>query len=238
MKRFWTTVTGLLMLGSFMTFLVTTEAALQDSFWSEAAQGNIAEIAAANAALQRAQNEQVKQFAQQMVTEHTAMGDELRTLATSKSATLPTTLDAKHQADIDKLNGRSGTDFDRDFMRMMVRDHDRMAKLLSREAERNADADIKAFAAKHLPTVQGHLASARTLNESIRGNRNASNSNSRSSNDNANSADNSNADNTGYSNKRPNVNRNANTNTNTNTNTNSNTNRNTNTNANNGNVNR
>ncbi|HVF31295.1 MAG TPA: DUF4142 domain-containing protein, partial [Pyrinomonadaceae bacterium] len=239
------------------TFLVTVDAAVQDNFWTEAAMANMTEIAAANVALQRSQNERVKEFAQHMVTEHTAMGTELQSLAAGKNATLPTTLDSKHQSSIEKLGAKTGADFDRDFMKMMVSDHQKMARMLEREAERNSDADVKAFAAKNLPAVQQHLASARTLNDSLRGgggstnrgnsggdNSNRGNNTNRGSTNAEDTRNNSNNNNTGFSNLRPNVNREGNTNTNTNSNrntnrnTNSNRNRNTNGNSNNSNVNR
>src|SRR5215213_3373276 len=147
MKRFWTTVSGVLLLGCVVSFLFTVEAAIQDSFWNELAQGNMAEIAASNLALQRAQSEQVRQFAQQMVTDHTAAASEMQTLAAGKNVTLPTAMSTKQQSDMDKLGGRTGADFDRDYMKMMVKDHERMAKMLDRESTRNTDADVKAFAA-------------------------------------------------------------------------------------------
>ena len=267
MKKFWTAVIGVSMMCGVMSFLFTTEATMQDNSLAEIVQGNMAEIMASNLALQNSQNEQVRQFAQQMVTDHTAVSTELQTLATSKSLTLPSAASEKQASEIQKLGARTGADFDRDYMKMMVKDHDRMAKLLSREAERNADADVKAFAAKTLPVVQGHLTMARSISDGLKGttggnsnrgtdtNRSGNTDMDANANTNAN-ANNANADNTGFSNLRPNVNpdanatrntntnrgtnRNSNSNSNTNTNTNGNTNTNSNTNgnANNSNVNR
>ena len=266
MKQFWTAVLTVLLMGGVVTFLFTAEATMQDDNLAEIARGNMAEIEASNLALQRAQNEQVRQFAQQMVTDHTAASNELQSLATSKNLTIPTAITDKQRSDMTKLGGQSGADFDRDYMKMMVKDHDRMAKMLAREAERNADADVKAFAAKTLPIVQGHLTMARSLNDSLKGNGNSGGNSSRGTNTNPRSSTNDNSDasmsgnmnkngnskagNTGFSNLRPNVNgdantttgtnRNSNTNraTNRNSNTNSNTNGNTNGNANNSNMNR
>ena len=265
MKKFWMTVSGLFVLSGFVSFLFTAEGAEQDNFWAEIARGNLAEIEASNLALQRAQSEQVKQFAQQMVTDHTAAGTELQTLAASKNVTLPTAVSAGHRTSIDRMGARTGNDFDRDYMRMMVNDHERMVRLLQRESERNADADVKAFAAKHLPIVQGHLATARSLHDTVRGrNGNASagnanrGSNTNRSDRNDNATGNANDDDDDddddrrnntprYSNLRPNVNRNANSNMDSNANmnsnansnrsTNRNTNANTNTNTNTGNTN-
>lgn len=248
MKRFLRTVGGVLLLGGVMSFVLTSEASLQNNFWNEAAMGSMAEIMAGNVALERSQNEQVRQFAQQMIADHTASTTELQTLAAGKNVTLPTAVSDDRRSDIDKLRARTGNDFDRDFMRMMVKDHERMARLFERESERGTDADAKAFAAKNLPVIQNHLTMARSLSDSLRGN-NRGNNDSAAMNTNSNRGgntnasndanDNANGDGNRFSNLRPNVNRNANGTTNANTNRNTNRTRNTNrdTNANNSNTN-
>lgn len=230
MKTISTMICGMAMLVGLAAFLFTPEASMQnDGFWADAAQGSMTEVMASNVALQKAQNEQVKQFAQQIVTDHTAVGDELKALATTKNVTLPTTVSTKQQEMIDKLNGLSGMDFDREYIKMMVKDHEKTVKLFERESERGTDAEVKAFAAKNLPTLQGHLSTARTLNDSMKnmGRSSGNNSNSSDMNMNSNSSDmnmnanrsnsNSSDDDSGtYSNKRPNVNRDANLNSNSN----------------------
>src|SRR4051812_5690365 len=68
---------------------------------------NIAEVAAGNIALQKATKPEVKQFAQQMVDDHTKGLQEVKDVAQSKSVTLPTEPDAKHKKMADKLNSLS-----------------------------------------------------------------------------------------------------------------------------------
>jgi putative membrane protein len=217
MKKFWTAVSTVLFMGGAVTFLFTAEAAMQNDSLAEIARGNMAEIEASNLALQHAQNEQVRQFAQQMVTDHTAAGNELQSVASSKNLTLPAAITDKQKSDMTKLGGLSGADFDREYMKMMVKDHDRMAKLLAREAERNTDADVKAFATKTLPIVQSHLTTARSISDTLKGtggtnsgNRNST-SNKRSDSNGMSSASNTNmSSDTGNSNinsKRSNSNR-------------------------------
>lgn len=191
---------------------VISQASIQDSFYREAAQSGMAEVALGNLALQKSQNEQVRDFAQRMVTDHTASNQELTTLAASKNITLPTDMDAKHRNAMDKLNGMSGTEFDKAYMKQMVKDHEAAVKLFSRQAERGDDADTKAFAAKTLPILQDHLQMARTINDSV--------SNVRNGNNNMNT--NSNSRNMNMNSNNGNMNMNGNTNTNRNTNTNSN----------------
>lgn len=245
MRTIWTSVCGTLVLCCLAAFLWTAEAEMQDTnFWTQAAQSSLAEVAKSNAALQKAQSAEVRQFAQQMVTDHTAVNQELTQLVAAKGVTLPTALTDGQQRDLQKLNGRNGAQFDREYMDQMVDDHEKAVKLFQRESERGTDADAKAFAAKTLPALQGHLTMARTMYEATR---TAARGNNGGNSSNNNSGQNTNASNVNRStNVRQDTNRNSNRNTNANGNTNTNTrnntnanNRNTNTrtNANNGNTN-
>lgn len=209
-----------------------------NNFWMEAAQGGMAEVMMGNLALQRAQNEEVKRFAQMMVDDHTRSNEELKTLAAGKNVTLPADVNNKQKATMSKLNGRSGADFDREYMKTQVSEHEKMVKLFQRQAERGTDADAKAFAAKTLPNLQSHLEMARTISANVKNMKRGGNSrnNNMNSNSNMNSNNNGNSDMNMNSNRNSNSNRNTNTNSNRNMNSNqnmnSNTNRNTNSNSN------
>jgi putative membrane protein len=202
------------------SFILTTGATVKDDFWTEAAQGGMAEVQLSNLALQKTQSEAVRQFAQQMVTDHTAANNELMQLASSKNVTLPTTMDSKHQSIMTKLQGRSGADFDRDYMKAMVDDHEKAVKLFTEQSQKGTDTDAKAFAAKTLPTLQNHLQMARSLNDSLKGSKSGdSNDNSNSGNMNMNS-NNMNMNSNGGNSNRGNSNSNRKGNTNGNTNSN------------------
>src|SRR3954451_2512580 len=64
----------------------------------EAAVGGMAEVELGNLAKEKASNNDVKQFGDRMVTDHSKAGDELKQWAQQKSVTLPSELDAKHKA--------------------------------------------------------------------------------------------------------------------------------------------
>lgn len=229
MRTILTSVCGAIVLCCLAAFLWTAEAEMQNtSFWTEAAQSSMAEVALSNAALQKAQSAEVRQFAQQMVTDHTAVSQELTQLTTGKGVTIPTALTDKQQRDLEKLNGRSGADFDREYMKKMVNDHEKAVKLFQRESERGTDADAKAFAAKTLPSLQSHLTMARTIYETTR---TAARGSDQGNSSNNNSSPNTNSSNVNRStnvrqdtNRNPNRNNNANGNTNTNSNSNTNAN--------------
>ncbi len=124
----------------------------------EIAQANIAEIEAGKLALSKTQNEQVKSFAQKMIDDHSKAQQDLQRLAQAKGVTLPTTPDAKHQTMMKKLDRSSGAEFDRLYLSQGgLADHKATHRLLQRVQSRAADADLKQYAMKILPTVNQHL---------------------------------------------------------------------------------
>lgn len=146
----------------------TVYAIQNKSFWSDAAQSGMAEVALGNLAMQKSQNERVKQFADQMVKDHTTVNDELKSLAATKSVALPADVSTKQKATYEKLNGMSGSDFDREFMKVMVKDHEAAVKLFEKQSKSDADAEAKTFAAKNLPTLQSHLQMAESISSEIK----------------------------------------------------------------------
>lgn len=128
-----------------------------EGFMTEAARGGMAEVELSQLAVSKAQNAEVKKFAQQMIEDHSNANTELKSLAGKKNVTLPTDLDAAHKAIKDKLAGLSGAAFDKEYVNAMVADHEKSVALFQSQASGGTDADAKAFAAKTLPKLQMHL---------------------------------------------------------------------------------
>ena len=82
----------------------------------------------------------------------------------------------KAQATKDKLSKLSGADFDRQYMEVMVKDHVKDVKEFEDASTKAKDADLKAWAAKTLPTLREHLQMARDVNSKVSGSKKMSNS--------------------------------------------------------------
>src|SRR5919205_4626637 len=76
------------------------------------AQANLNEVESGKAAAAKAQNPEVKQFAQKMVTDHQQMYDELKSLAQKKGVALPQSASLKDKAEMQMMQRASGADFD------------------------------------------------------------------------------------------------------------------------------
>ncbi len=190
-------------------------------FLTKAAEGGMKEVALSELAQERAANPQVKSFAQQMVTDHTQMNNDLMQLAqrkgvsleegsrfgwlsghgsrtngasdtsgsamtgttatdTSKTGVASTTgtpagtaMNSGTDSDITNdrhyrnLAKKSGADFDKEYVDMMVDDHESDVKLFEKAAKDAKDPEVRSFASAHLPTIQAHLQHIQTLNKSV-----------------------------------------------------------------------
>jgi len=97
--------------------------AADKTFMTKAAQGGMAEVELGQLATQKGQSDDVKKFGQRMVDDHSKANDQLKSLASEKGVTLPTSLDAKDRALKDRLSKMSGAQFDKAYMQAMVKDH-------------------------------------------------------------------------------------------------------------------
>jgi putative membrane protein len=132
------------------------------------AQANIAEINAGKLAEQKSSNDQVKSFAKKMVDDHTKALDDLKQLATSKGVTLPTDPDRQQMAMENKLSALSGGKFDAQYVDQSgSRAHKDTHRLLQRVSSRAADADLKAYANKIMPTVESHQQLAKETSKNL-----------------------------------------------------------------------
>jgi putative membrane protein len=134
-------------------------ASAQDQeFVQKAAQGGLAEVVAGKLASAKASNSEVKRFGTQMVTDHGKANAELANIAKSKGITVPTEPDAAHQQLAKRLEATKGADFDRLYIEEAgIKDHKDAVDLFTRQANSGQDAELKAFAAKTLPTIKHHL---------------------------------------------------------------------------------
>jgi len=136
-------------------------------FASEAAIGGMAEVELGRLAASKASNADVKNFGQRMVDDHSKANDELKSTASKESIKLPTAIDAKHQAVIDRMSKLSGAEFDRAYVKEMVKDHEMDVKEFERESSSGSNAAIKGFASKTLPTLQEHLRMIKDIDSKV-----------------------------------------------------------------------
>ncbi len=127
------------------------------AFMNDAAPGGMAEVELGKMAASKAQNAEVKAFGQKMVEDHSKAGEELKQLAAQKKVMLPPDVLPAHKQLMEKLSKLSGADFDKEYVAAMVEAHEKDVAAFENVSKTAADADVKAFATKTLPTLKMHL---------------------------------------------------------------------------------
>jgi putative membrane protein len=126
-------------------------------FITKAAQGGQEEVALGQLAQQNGSSDAVKSFGERMANDHQQANDKLKQIAQEKGVTLDENMPSDAQKDRDSLSKKKGADFDKAYMAMMVKDHEKDVKDFQKEADKGQDPDVKAFASQTLPTLQDHL---------------------------------------------------------------------------------
>ena len=126
-------------------------------FAVEATNGSIVEIELGKIAQQKASDARVKAFGKMMIKDHTAANTELMEISKSKKITLPASLNSESQKLVQDLEKKSGTDFDKAYVKAMVNDHkDDIAEF--EHGEKIAKyPEMLAFIKKTLPVLHKHL---------------------------------------------------------------------------------
>ena len=121
------------------------------TFMKKAAKGGMMEVTMGQVAEQKAQSDDVKSFGKRMVTDHSKANDELKSIASKKGIQLPS-----------KEHSAKWTS-DKDYMDMMVKDHEKDLAEFKEEATGGSDPDVKKFADDTAKVVQEHLDQAKEI---------------------------------------------------------------------------
>ena len=127
------------------------------NFTNDAATGGIMEVELGNMAEQKAKSQGVKDFGKMMVDDHTKINNNLKDIASKKDLDLPAEITPDQRKDIDELSKKSGTDFDKAYVDMMVDDHKKDIDAFKKAEGNVSDNDIKNFITNSLPVLQKHL---------------------------------------------------------------------------------
>ncbi len=138
-------------------------------FMKKAAIGGMLEVQMGKIATEKATDPQVKAFGERMVKDHSAANEKLRSIAQAKGVKLPAALNEKHKKQVEKFKKMKGSDFDREYMAAMVKDHEKDVKEFDKNAQSLTDPEVKQFAQDTLPTLKEHLQMAKDIHKKLGG---------------------------------------------------------------------
>jgi putative membrane protein len=134
-------------------------------FLKDALEGGMAEVQLGHLALQKSSNADVKQFAQRMVDDHTKMGDQLKPIAQQVGVKIPDGPSKKDKTTIAKLQGLNGGDFDKAYMKDMVKDHKTDLSDFRSEADQGSNLAVKNAASQGAGIINQHLQMAEQIDQ-------------------------------------------------------------------------
>ncbi|GIG37945.1 DUF4142 domain-containing protein [Cellulomonas pakistanensis] len=130
----------------------------QDRTWLVAAhQSNLAEIAAGQAALQKATTEDVRMHGQMLIDDHTALDAALTPVAQQLGVELPAEPTPEQQATLAEVSAQSGEAFDRAWVEAQIAGHRATLAAGEQELAQGSEQTVKDLAAAAAPVVQKHL---------------------------------------------------------------------------------
>lgn len=133
------------------------------TFAAAAASSNMFEIASSEIALQKATSDDVKQFAQHMIDDHTAAGVKMNAAAQKDGIAPPDAMLEKDQAQLQKLQSAAPDAFQAEYVAAQATAHDQAVALFKTFSESGQESALRAFAAETLPTLQEHQAEVHKL---------------------------------------------------------------------------
>jgi putative membrane protein len=130
------------------------------------ASSSMFQVEAGQLAAQRAQNQEVKSFAQKMVEDHRSTQEQLRNLAQNKNISLPQQMGRDHMDRLNDIREEQGADFDEEYMDAMVSSHDEDLDRVENLQE-SEDQNIRSFAQNALPGYRQHHEQAQQLEDRV-----------------------------------------------------------------------
>ena len=136
-------------------------------FVKKAAADGIAEVELAELALERAESNDVKTLANHIKQDHQQANEQLKSIAAQKRVKIPEQTDEKHKREKERLAKLQGDEFDKAYVKAMIKEHEKDIKAFEKQAKNGNDAELKTFANSALPKLREHLDHAKQVEKGL-----------------------------------------------------------------------
>ena len=136
---------------------------MSSDFAVKAASAGMMEVQLGQIAQEKAVSQRVKDFGSMMVLDHIKANNDLKSRAASLNITLPSAPGEDEQKMIDRLSKKTGKDFDKSYMNIMLQDHKKDIAEFKNASDKCNNPSIKDFATQALPVLEKHLDSAQAI---------------------------------------------------------------------------
>lgn len=137
------------------------------SFLKDVSSVGLMEVQLGQLANRKAVSQEVKEFAARMALDHLKSNRELKAIAAQKNLKLPSRVERKHLALIARLSKLSGTEFDRDYLKIAIQVGSETVARLQKALKRLKDPALLSWSSTRLPVLQRQLRLATKLAQTL-----------------------------------------------------------------------
>jgi putative membrane protein len=135
----------------------TNVSGLAQGFVKQAVRASLTEIALAKNVEGKSTKTNVQELAQLFLSDHKKNYEELQAIARAHQIPLDSTTEAINTEEIERLQKISAADFDKEYTKLMVKDHVDWIGIFAKAASQIQEPDIKQYAQTTLPALRIHL---------------------------------------------------------------------------------
>jgi putative membrane protein len=158
---------------STQTATVDANLKADSRFIREVTADNMLEVTLGQLAERKAENSEVRQFAQRMVADHNKLQNDWVSMASSNGMNFKTGFGKNHRKKLDQLQKLSGKEFDRAYMTLMIQDHKDYVDYFRKEGRAAGSAAVRNRVSSDLSILEQHWAMAKQIGVKVGANPNA-----------------------------------------------------------------
>jgi putative membrane protein len=142
-------------------------------FIREVTSDNVLETQLGQLADRKAENSEVRQFAQRMVADHNKLQSDWAAMASTNGVGYNTGFGKNHRKKLNQLQKLSGKEFDRAYMTLMIQNHKDYVDYFRKEGRAAKSAQVRNLVSAGLPTLEQHWNMAKQVGAKVGANPNA-----------------------------------------------------------------
>ena len=139
-----------------------------NEFVTKAGEGGFMEVAMGKLAQSNGGSNDVKEYGKMLETDHGNANNKLKEIAAAEKISMPVAATKEQTMHMNEMQLKTGADFDKMFIPMMIDDHEKDINEFKKAATDNSNAKVKDFAAKTLPTLKKHLDKAKMIKSKMK----------------------------------------------------------------------
>ena len=138
-----------------------------EDFIKKAASSGMMEVTLGELASGKAASQQVREFGQMMVQDHSQANNKLKEIAGAMNVAIPQNMQEEHRQKIDDLQNTKAEEFDRKYMEEMIKAHEQDISDFEQIQDQVENEQLRSWALETLPTLRDHLQQAEQISQRL-----------------------------------------------------------------------